>query len=278
MVDCGTHSERPNPIEVIHALRKPGGFLSNMIGFSPYGSKTYPLTLLSISHPDEDHIRNVESIVESFPPALLHRTRLEDFPSQSLSQGEKLAKYREQLCQKYRGDSAGQLNHPNWGFERSVFQIPMDVVTTHPDFAFGKVTNNSSIVTLLKYGYHKVLFGGDMETVGWKWLVENNKDFSQAVAGGIDVLIAPHHGHRSAFPEALFQLAGPPMLSVLSKGSEFGDRSDVDPRYSQLSTGATVQSLRSAMVDTRYTVTSRKDGATLLDFSNPTQFEVLTEV
>ena len=166
MIDCGTHPERRNPIDVINDLKKPGQFLDHMVDFSPYGKKSYPLTLLSISHPDEDHIRNVDQICSRLPPALLHRRRLESFPTQSISNGDKLTSYKKLLCDQYRGDSANQSYKPQWAFTRSVFQIPMDVVTSDPEFAFGKVTNTSSIILLLEHDVLKVLFGGDLETVG----------------------------------------------------------------------------------------------------------------
>lgn len=277
MIDCGTHTDRPNPIDVIFELKRPGQFLQNMVEYSPYGTVSYPLTLLSVSHPDEDHIRNVEDLCERLPPGLLHRRRLEEFPTQSLSTGDKLATYKRLLCDKYRGDHAGVLNKPNWAFDRKTFQIPMDVVTNHPDFAFGKITNNSSIVTLLEFGGWNVLFGGDLETIGWEWLVENSAEFLDAVSDGIDVLVAPHHGHKSAFPKALIDAVGPPRLSVLSKGSEFGDRSDVDPRYSQLTMGMKVNNLNKRAIETKYSITSRRNGRFYLDFSVPREANFYTE-
>lgn len=277
MLDCGTHRDRRNPIEVINELKQPGNFFDHMVNFSPYKTQSYPLTLLSISHPDEDHIRNVNEICNRFPPALLHRRRLEEYPTQSLSTGDKLGSYKKLLCDKYRGHAAKQIQHPQWAFNRTVYQIPMDEITSHPDFAFGKVTNNSSIVTLLEYRGWKVLFGGDLETVGWEWLVKHNRSFYDAISGGIDVLVAPHHGHKSAFPKALFKVAGSPRLSVLSKGSEFGDKSDVDSRYSGLTTGMQVNVLSQSKMEFKKAVTSRRNGQTYLDFSDPQSVNIYTE-
>lgn len=277
MIDCGIHTDRPNPIDVILDLKRPGQFLDHMRDFAPYNLKQYSLTLLSVSHPDDDHIRNVEDICDRMPPALLHRRRLEEFPTQSLSSGERLQQYRDRLCNVYRGANAELKNRPTWAFQRRMFQIPMEVVTRHQDFAFGKVTNNSSVVTLLEYGGWNVLFGGDLETVGWEWLVKNDQEFRDAVSDGIDVLIAPHHGHKSAFPDALFRLAGPPRLSILSKGSEFSDKSDVDPRYSRLTSGMNVKVLRTSSFDTKKAITSRRNGRTYLDFTDPHSASIFTE-
>ena len=80
--------------------------------------------------------------------------------------------------------------------------------------------------------------------------------------------MAPHHGHKSAFPDALFEHSGPPMLSVLSKGSEFGDKTDVDGRYSKLTTGMTVNVLSTNSLETKKVVTSRSNGLIYLDFTD----------
>ena len=50
---------------------------------------------------------------------------------------------------------------------------------------------------------------------------------------GIDVLIAPHHGHDSGFPKALFNLTGKVKVIILSKDTEASkEGSDVYSGYS----------------------------------------------
>ena len=55
---------------------------------------------------------------------------------------------------------------------------------------------------------------------------------------GIDVLIAPHHGHDSGFPKALFNLTGKVKVIILSKDTEASkEGSDVYSGYSNYANG-----------------------------------------
>lgn len=262
MIDCGSHSEKENPVDLLKGLSASGGWLSEMKPFAPHGAKAYPLTLLSISHPDEDHIRNIEYVREHIAPALLDRRHLEEFPTQALTAGPALEHYKTHFCDTYRGTTA---LIPDWGFTRRSYRIPMNIVTTHPSFSYGKITNNSSIVTVLEHGSRRVVFGGDLESCGWEWLIENDAAFRTDMSKGIDVFVAPHHGHRSGFPTGLFELSGHPTISILAKGSEYKDGTDVDSRYSQLSDGIEVKSLQTNSLETKKTLTSRSNGNVYVD-------------
>lgn len=99
-----------------------------------------------------------------------------------------------------------------------LFPFLIDTVKRTPELN-SKVRNNSSIIRYIKYQGVSFLFTGDLETAGWEWLARNNSDFADLMRQGIDVLIAPHHGHDSGFPKALFDLTGNVGVIILSKDS-----------------------------------------------------------
>ena len=124
------------------------------------------------------------------------------------------------------------------GFEESkTFSIPIDTVKSDPKLK-SKVRNNSSIIRYIKYNNVRILFAGDLETVGWEWLANNNMNFRTLMKNGLDVLVAPHHGHDSGFPKALFDLTGNVRTIILSKDSEATkEGTDVYTGYSNYADG-----------------------------------------
>lgn len=266
MFDCGSHQEKDCPVERINALRIPGSWLSGMKNYQVNGT-SYPLTKLVISHPDLDHVKNIEKVHTKFTPYLLHRRYIEHFPVSVVHQDhESYAYYRDKVCATYRS-SPTQI--PVWGFSEHEYQIPMETLKDNPLFGDSKMKNNSSIVFLLQYGNFRILFGGDMETVGWDWMIDNNHTgFRDELSKGVDIFVASHHGHTSGYSQKLMNLIGSPKLAILSKGSETGTESDVDCRYSATSQGYPVQGLSMNNNVIKKTLTTRSNGNIYIDVNS----------
>lgn len=258
MLDCGYHTEKDCPVQTINELRLPNKWLEHMKS-RKIGQKSYPLTKLVVSHPDLDHIKNIQKVHKELTPYFLHRRYLENFPPAAVHQeDENYAYYRDRICATYRADATWM---PDWGFTSYPFQIQMQVLKDDPRFGESKLKNNSSIVYLIDYQGFRILFCGDMEEVGWNWLIENDENFKSKMLEGVDVIVASHHGHTSGYSQNLMNLIGAPKLAILSKGSEEGEGTVVDSRYSATATGYTVKGLSSPEKSmNKKTLTTRRNG------------------
>jgi hypothetical protein len=127
---------------------------------------------------------------------------------------------------------SGPLVIPDYG-GASIYEmfLPVDVARGLGGDANARV-NNASIVTRINVHGYSILLCGDMQTEAWDAVLTSNwqgqQQWRQHVAS-VDVLLAPHHGHTSAFSSALLNLATPQVVLVSAKS---GDES-VDNRYSQ---------------------------------------------
>ena len=89
----------------------------------------------------------------------------------------------------------------------------------------------------------------------------NNSDFANLMRQGIDVLIAPHHGHESGFPKALFDLTGNVDVIILSKDSEATiEGTDVHTGYSNYSSGMNYHNLNDACLYRGKVLSTRSTG------------------
>lgn len=208
MIDCGSNSEKVNPVNFIK------DYMSEL-SIKPlyYNLQYYYLSLLHITHPDEDHIRNLQSVLNELTPYLLVGNYAKDFPSHiSINQD-----YRRIRDQQYTSPS---LIDVDWGFDvNTTFQIPMSEIMNNLELS-KSIKNNSSILRYITYAGKKILFCGDLEQAGFEWLANNDWNFSNYMKKGLDVLISPHHGHKSGFPKALFDLTGSVEYIIHTKGSE----------------------------------------------------------
>ena len=267
MIDCGCHSEKVNPVTWVKFFQQEDKWLQHM--------KKNRLSQLIISHPDLDHIKNAKLIHKHLTPKILTRRYLEEFPQEILATGDDNYKeYKRRLCDNYR---VPVTNLPNWGFVLRTYKVQLHELRDESIFPKEKFKNNSSIVCVIEHRGWKFLFGGDMEKVGWKWLIENRPDFKKDIAEGIGIFIASHHGHKSGYSQELMNLMGEePKLSVLSKGSESGT-TDVESRYSKNSSGWLIKKPNSLFPVFRKSVTTRHDGNVYFQVDLQGNLSVCTE-
>ena len=265
MVDCGSNEDKENPVDAIYRYR-------NWLQLRSYVTRqgiSYPLGLLHITHPDEDHVRNAVRIKKELTPYLMQKTRWEEFPD-----GQEIhSEYRSLLDNPYRGSNPETVD---WGFDiNKTFSIPIEVVRNHPNLK-DKVRNNSSILRYIACNGVKVLFTGDLESVGWEWLIAHDHDFVQTIKCGVDILIAPHHGHKSGFPKALFDIIGNVKMVIHSKDSEADkDGTDVASQYSNYASGVIYRVINGGKYQGRV-VTTRSNGNICIEIKYRS-FNVWTE-
>lgn len=251
MVDCGSKSDKTNPIET---FKNQKGWL----GAKDYVTKArvqYPLTLLHITHPDDDHVRNAARIKNELRPYLLVNNDFELFTDGADINTD----YKENIDKVYRGNNPEVIP---WGFEFNEIQgIPVSVCKVDEELK-SKERNNSSIVRYIKQDGLGILFCGDLEKAGWEFFVEHYLSFLQILKdNGVNVLIAPHHGHKSGFPKALFDAIGNVDVVILSKDTEANkDESDVSTQYSNYSKGCKYKALNDKNVYWGKVLTTRSNG------------------
>jgi competence protein ComEC len=223
------------------------------------------LTELLVTHPHDDHIGNIDAVVNKLPPAMLQRQKYDwegiKRPGARPDEYESLDLYAA-WQQTYSFPVAMQ---PNWGMSIETFCLtPYEAKQLNEP----KYVNNSGIVTVLTFAgsrfSEKFLFGADVEEDGWTALL-GREAFRKAVYG-TDFYIVSHHGHASGFSAELYDAMGSkPFLNLISVTS---CDEHVDPRYmsSDFARGATVDG------EKRYSLSTRFDGSIVVDVSAEGQF------
>lgn len=271
MIDCGSSSEKQNPVDFIKKCNNSRDGLFKTKPFVTSEGKSYPLALLHITHPDDDHVRNSERVYKELTPYLLRHTYTEKYDDATSINKD----YIKNLDKEYRGNNPEKID---WGFDEDYsFSIPIETVKADPNLR-NKVRNNSSIIRYVKYNGVKILFAGDLETAGWEWLAKNNEFFKTLMKGGLDVLVAPHHGHDSGFPKALFDLTGNVRAIILSKDSEATkEGTDVYTGYSNYADGVKYYNTNDKNMYFGKVLTTRSNGNVYLFVDPQYGFYIATE-
>jgi beta-lactamase superfamily II metal-dependent hydrolase len=249
MIDCSSNAKF-SPVKYIKEYE-----LGDVV---PIAGK-YPLTQLIITHPHDDHIKDISRVIDELPPRLLLRSTYNwervKSPGVSADKYENLDTYAT-WQETY---DAPAVYVPNWGqmsFEH--FRIPQVLL---PNTDNGKAVNNSSLVVIVTFSgtihTHKLLFGGDLEDSGWESLLKQNARFRAAVQG-TTFYFASHHGHVSGFSTELFKAMGRnPLVNLISATSCYDSH---DSRYSENARGLYFGT------EPRYSLTTRTDGSILIEF------------
>jgi hypothetical protein len=218
------------------------------------------LTRLIVTHPHEDHIDDIASVISKLPPYTLQR---QSYSWENIKQAgggggdyESLDIYSD-WQQSYSAPSP----RINWGMEIQTFCLtPYEALFVEPS----KYVNNSGIVTVVTfrgtYFNRKIIFGADVEQAGWLELMKK-PGFPNAVKNP-DFYVASHHGHSSGFSTELFQAMGTnPFLNLVSV-TDCDEH--VDSRYSDSEFARGV----SFGGENRYMLTTRTDGSIFIDIDD----------
>lgn len=144
----------------------------------------------------------------------------------------------------------------------SELSLPVDVARSVGGDANARV-NNASVVTRIDIYGNSILICGDVEKEAWQAIIADTGDYGRLwrpFLSNVDVLVAPHHGHRSGYSVDLLNLAKPSvvLISVTSRDEH------VDSRYS----GTPVTGLRIGETDYHY-ISTRKQGHVRIDIAPP---------
>ncbi|WP_281758032.1 MBL fold metallo-hydrolase [Succinatimonas hippei] len=267
MIDCGCHADKINPVEIFKSNKK-------WLGAKNYVTQqmqSYPIALLHITHPDDDHVRNAMRIKNELTPYLLCRNRYEEFSDGYMVNSD----YVRELDKPYRGSNPEYIN---WGVDVNIVEkISVQECQANINLK-NKERNNSSILRYVKEDKFGILFCGDLEKAGWDYLIEYKKDFiSDIKNNGVNVLVAPHHGHKSGFPTPLFDIIGNVDVVIHSKDTEANkDGTDVSTQYSLHSNGCQYKSLNDNHIYLGKVLTTRSNGNIYIA-SNDTNYNVWTD-
>jgi competence protein ComEC len=155
---------------------------------------------LFLSHADLDHFNAATELVRRFPVG--QATLTPSFASKPTAEVSDLLLALRNRKIPSRIASAGDRFEAG-GVSLEVLHPPRE----GPDGA----ENERSLVLRVRHGTHAILLTGDLEKAGTTRLLG-------LPPSPCDVLLAPHHGSRAAFPPALVQWAAPKLV-IVSRGN-----------------------------------------------------------
>jgi len=144
----------------------------------------------------------------------------------------------------------------------SELSLPVDIARGVGGDANARV-NNASVVTRIDVHGNSILLCGDVEKEAWQAIINDTGEYGhlwRAFLSNVDILVAPHHGHRSGYSVDLLNLARPAvvLISVTSRDEH------VDSRYS----GVPVRGIRIGSTEYHY-ISTRKQGHIRVDIAPP---------
>lgn len=223
---------------------------------------------LLISHPDEDHIKDIVTFFEEYWPNTLRRPkattpyikhRKENLYPDKEEYQEIAGRYLE-IDDHYTGSVSvsPSSEERNKGLTFTSYNLDPDDVGITPagelDDDEDVNLNNLSFLTVMEYGDFKLLTMGDLEDDAIEQLLK--KSYVRSAISDTDVLIAPHHGRTSSYTSKLFEEITPDIVAVSDAA---GVDSSAVSSYSDRAFGKVVQT-RDDDYETRSAITTRSDG------------------
>jgi beta-lactamase superfamily II metal-dependent hydrolase len=200
--------------------------------FQTYISKNDKLNRLVLTHHHGDHLSDWDNLKNRRIGIVLRRRMegayLTACKESNYPEGQKLAKAVDDHFSTWIGEpDDSEISAEAWGVNIESRQLTIEHATEVSSTP-NAIVNNCSRVRLYEHNGIKILLAGDIEKEGMKKLLELNPKF-QAQLSGLNILIAPHHGHSSSFSTELFESTG--QVNVVIASMMSGDK-NVDGRYS----------------------------------------------
>lgn len=130
-------------------------------------------------------------------------------------------------------------------------------------------TNDLSVAVFAEYRGFRILFGGDLETAGWRQLLQN--PYFRADVASVRALVGSHHGRENGKCEELFEICRPDVV-VFSDDAKQYSTQETDSWYRQRVRGI-VDLTRPAggileAQPMRHVLTTRRDGTLTINVND----------
>ncbi len=201
-----------------------------------YTQPQFQFLKMTVSHLHHDHLSDWETALGASPEFL----KTVDFDGEYL-QDLRACSHEDsypsvlRFCQHYNGGFTPVTFVPDYGgVTITEHALPVRVAGALGGAANSRV-NNASVITRIDYSGNSILLCGDMETEAWEFVLNRARDQQiwQSLVSNIDILVAPHHGHSSAYSTSLMAWARPTVVLVSVKSYD----EHVDDRYSSNAVG-----------------------------------------
>lgn len=170
-----------------------------------------------LSHPHEDHIRDIENVNFLFDVKVLQRNKkidLDDLKGENedvdKGENEKRLNAYFDMNKIFKNPVKGEESprHSKWGSGCTL--------RTFHNSDNSLEVNDRSVAVFIDFGNERILYGADIKEKGWEELIRNDENFWE-YAQKTTMYIAAHHGNKSGFSSKLFELFKP-KLTIISAG------------------------------------------------------------
>lgn len=234
-----------------------------------------------LSHPHNDHLSGIKEFKESFYPELLTCPNDNDGMEESHKINWDLFEESENI-DTLKTMLSGRVPPLRCTSDQNEFlyYLPARDVENSDGLSSESYCNNISIVVFLIVGNHRIFLPGDIQKEGMSELINQNHYLKNKLKGGVDILVAPHHGLKSSFSVDLYkQIKGNKTgsLHVISEKVSTDERRVVDTRYSSSDYCSGNNNLGTQNDPVCQVKTSR--GHVFIDYSNNNQphIEIITD-
>lgn len=232
---------------------KPADWVANPLNIDLVEHQGRRLAWLVVTHPHDDHVEGIDSLISNLQPSILTRQKNLNWTAilnpKDGDPSENAKTY--QLWQ--RSYSQPVVHRPDLQCSFQHFALKPSEADALGGTLQNKLNNSSHVCVFTweaRPGYvWKVVVCGDNEEKGLQALLKK-PGFREAVSGA-DVLVTPHHGHKSGFCREFMDAVGKPLVCIASL-----PRKDqhLDERYRDEAVGVTFND------ETRYVLSTKNDG------------------
>jgi len=250
---------------------KPAEWVANQTQLAATWHGRHKLTQLIVTHPHDDHVEGINSVIEKLPPAFLLRRK--DLPWHEVlnpPDGDPSENAKE-FYEWQHSYNSPVVSEPDYGCSVTAFSLSKPELDVLPG-QLQNCLNNSSYVTVITWNNGeytwKAVICGDNEEAGLNALMAK-PGFVEAISD-CTILVTPHHGHSSGYCGEFVEALGKPQF-VFHSVPKKCDHLDV--RYDDLSSGFEFGG------NTRRVLTTRHDGHIWIrSYSNHYEFVQLQDL
>lgn len=244
-------------------VRQETGRLSSSALAQLLAASSFRFLKATVSHFHGDHLADWQELVQHGPEMIrtvrpdqgyltdcIASNTAESWPTVLGFAHHVATQFSESIIPDYGGVSIAEMS------------LPVEAARQIGGDANARV-NNASVVTRIEVYGNTILLCGDMLKEAWQAIIADRGQCGTAwrpSLSNVDILVAPHHGHRTGYCVELLNLARPSvvLVSVVTKDP------NVDPRYSQ----PPVRGIRIDGTDYGY-ISTRQKGHIKVTISSP---------